>query len=111
MIRPACFRVNRASEVFRQEDRCDEMRALARNMAKLVKKGPNVQSAESDRLIKIVNWAKQEDTMQIRYELDAAIVEISNMQEIEKLVECSKGGGKMSYQVTKPTPTLSARVE
>ena len=85
MIREAKLRVNRAVEALRQEDCYNEMNAIVSKMTKLVKEGTKVQQAESDRPIKKVNWAMKEDNMQIRYELDAAIIESTNkMQEIEK---------------------------
>ena len=79
------MRVNRADEALRQEDRYNEMDAFAKKMNKLVKKGSKERQAESERLTKIVNWAMVEDSMQIRYKLDAAIHEVSDtIQEIEK---------------------------
>ena len=57
MTREAWLRVDRADEVFRQEDRCNEMKAITMIMCKLVKKGSKVHQAESDRVIKMVHWA------------------------------------------------------
>ena len=110
------MRVNRADDALRQKDRYNEMDAIAKKMSKLVKKGSKEQQAESDRVMKTVNWAMVKDSMQIRYELDAVIHEVSDtIQEIEKekkkmgrdefcekLFERDKGGGKMRIQVTKP---------
>ena len=80
MSQAAWLRVNRADEALRQEDRYNEMDAIANKINKLVKKGSKGKpQAESDRLFKIVIWAIFEDG------LDAAIHEMSNkIREIEK---------------------------
>ena len=81
-IRETWLCVNRFDEALRQEDRDTEMNPIVRKMSKLYEKGSLVQQAESVRLVKIVNWAMKEDRMQIRYEMNVAIIEIgSKMQE------------------------------
>ena len=62
MSQAAWLRVNRADEALRQEDRYNEMDAIANKINKLVKKGSKGKpQAESDRLMKIVIWAIFED--------------------------------------------------
>ena len=71
------MRVNRADKSLRQKGRYTEMDASAREMSKLVKKGSEMQHDESDRLRKKQSTGRRkEDSMQIRYELDDAIIEI-----------------------------------
>ena len=53
----------------------------------MVKKGTQVQQGDRDRLIKIINWATVEDPLQIRFELDAAIDEVSNEDHEHKNAE------------------------
>ena len=76
---------------------------MAKERSKLVQKGTQVQQGDRDRLIMIVNWATVEDPLQVRFELDAAIDEVSNEDHEHKK------GSTTPQQVTK-LPSMEKEV-